>query len=127
MRTIFIEAEDESKFNFGKFMLGIFGEEEWQYDSVIDKGRRLLDLRRWTKQHILILDCATGEGALFLLGGNAEADLEKHRVWVCPLYQPFLTWLYKHYNENGLEGLPNYVNLGKCETAISGYRRSGSL
>lgn len=71
-----------------------------------------------------MLDLETGEGALFLPGGYASADLDKHKVWVCPLFEPFLAWLYKQDLQD-LSKLPDLVDLPDAPFQWSGYRRSG--
>ena len=70
-----------------------------------------------------MLDLQTGEGAIFRPGGNAHADLQKHRIWCCPLFEPFLEWLYKHNLEN-IDELPKHVDLA-AEFELFGYRRPG--
>src|ERR1700730_13461520 len=79
--------------NWGKFAIGTFTEEEWNQRAVIDGGP-LIAGRGWTPRHVWVLDLQTGEGAMFLPGGLAKHDLEKHAVWVCPMYEPMLAWLY---------------------------------
>lgn len=71
-----------------------------------------------------VLDLQTGEGAFFRPGGYAAADLEKHRVWVCPLFEPFLEWLYRQ-DLTDLGQLPRLVELPDAEFAMRGYRRAG--
>jgi len=121
MKTKFIEATSNT-FNFGKFMLMRF-DSEFEYRSVVDK-RSLLGGRGWSTEHIWVLDLQTGEGACFRPGGLASADLQKHKVWVCPLYQPFLEWLYKQ-DLSDLDKLPAVIDLPDAENALWGYRRPG--
>ena len=71
-----------------------------------------------------MLDLQTCEGAAFSPGGLVSADLNKHRVWVCPLYEPFLNWLYKQ-DTTDLSALPAHVDLPDAEFQMSGYRRPG--
>ena len=66
----------------------------------------------------------TGEGAMFRPGGSPAADLDKHAVWVCPLFQPFLAWLYEQ-DLTDLDALPAHVELPDAEFAFAGYRRPG--
>jgi hypothetical protein len=85
-----------------------------------------------------VADLQTGEGAAFSLkpwGEGPEAaqlaaktDLEKHRIWVCPMYEFFLGWLYAQRLGNGagdITELPRYVQLSTDFAAMSGYRRGG--
>lgn len=155
MRTRFVEATQgvEDGFNHGKFMVGLFSFSEWHRPSEIVRryaelrtGPLLNDLhvprllRRcgWTEQHALVLDLQTGEGAMFFPSGSASADLDKHKVWVCPMFEPFLSWLYEHVREHGWEPdaerpldpvwfvrLPEVVELPGAEGALYGYRRGG--
>jgi hypothetical protein len=122
MRTKFIEATNGPR-NWGKFMLARFTIEEWARRSAIHGGY-LIAATGWTPDHLLVVDLETGEGALFRHGGHAKADLEKHRIWVCPLFEPFLTWLYAQ-DVSDLDALPAHVDLPDAEFQFSGYRRSG--
>lgn len=107
--------------NWGKFLIGQF-DDEWSYKSVID-GAPLLSCRGWSPKHVLVLDLQTGEGAMFLPGGFAKADLDKHCVWVCPLFEPFLTWLYAQPDPFAISA---HVDLPDAPFAMSGYRRPGA-
>ena len=60
--------------------------------------------------HLVVLDLQTGEGAIFMPGGLAAADLDKHGIWVCPLFEPFLAWLYKQ-DLSDLDALPAVVEI----------------
>ena len=122
MKTKIIEAHDATCFNYGKFML-MRPDHEWAYNSALDGGP-LLRSRGWDMEHLWVLDLQTGEGACFLPGGLASADLTKHGIWCCPMYEPFLNWLYKQ-DLSDLEKLPAVVDLGKVPTAMAGYRRPG--
>jgi hypothetical protein len=64
--------------------------------------------------YLIVMDLQTGEGAIFRPGGYAHADLEKHQVWVCPMFEPFLEWLYKQ-NRHALDALPRMVELPDAE------------
>jgi len=119
MKTKLVEVTNGER-NWGKFLLGAF-DSELEYRSVIDQ-RPLIRGRGWSSKHLLVLDLQTGEGAIFCLGGYAKADLDKHRVWVCPMFEPFLTWLYQQHDPFAI---PAHVDLPNAEFAISGYRRPG--
>lgn len=123
MKLHFIEAHDATNFNWGKFAVARFSTEEWSRPSALDK-RLLLRSRGWTPDHLWVLDLQTGEGAIFRPGGMAAADLAKHKIWVCPMFEPFLMWLYKQ-DLSDLSKLPALVNVGDVPTAMSGYRRRG--
>ena len=127
MITKIVELTD--LFNWGKFMVCRFDENEWAARSRIDGGL-LLRNRGWTPQHLFVLDLQTGEGAIFLPRGRAGADLEKHRVWVCPMFEVFLGWLYAHPEHwQDIATLPDLIELSAEETrghnALYGHRREG--
>lgn len=125
METKFIEATQDKAngFNWGKFMLGRFSETEWAYASRMC-GSPLLHARGWGPNNLLVLDLETGEGSVFLPGGLASADLNKHQIRVCPMYEPFLEWLYTQDLSN-LSNLPDVVELPKAPADMYGYRRPG--
>jgi hypothetical protein len=100
MITHFFEATNG--FNHGKFMVGVFSDEEWNRRSVLPAlhGGRLLTCLGWGRGprdlHSWVMDLQTGEGMYVRLGGCAEYDLNgAHQIHVCPLFLPFLRWLYE--------------------------------
>lgn len=124
METKIIEATNGT--NWGKFLIGRM-DHEWQRRSVISESSiPLLRQIGWGTEHLWVLDLQTGEGASFRVhrGGHARNDLERHRIWVCPLYEPFLWWLYAQPNLD-LAALPETVQL-EADSALWGYRRSGT-
>ena len=122
MLTKIIEATNGEK-NWGKFLIGRF-DTEWERPAVYSPlSSSLLQRVGWGRNHLLVLDLQTGEGAVFNPGGLAKADLDKHRVWVCPLFEPFLEWLYKQDLSN-LGRLPDSIDLPDAKFALWGYRRS---
>jgi hypothetical protein len=132
MRTRIVELTNG--FNWGKFLLCRFDDIEWRRRTAIpdDTTSRvpLLAACGWAPEHLGVFDLATGEGAFFLPGGNATADLAKHQIWVCPMYEPFLAWLYKHPEGwTDFDALPDLVTLTDDETrgrsALYGHRRAG--
>lgn len=124
MKTKFIEATQPEKLNWGKFMLARFDADEWRYQSKVSvEGAALLRQVGWDSRATLVVDLQTGEGAIFRLGGCASADLNKHQVWVCPMFEPFLKWLYKQ-DTTDLDKLPSYVEIA-AEFEMAGYRRAG--
>jgi hypothetical protein len=122
MRTKFIEATN-CPMNWGKFMIGEFTAEEWALRSQVD-DRSIIRGRGWSSKHKLVLDLQTGEGAVFSPGGYAKADLDKHKIWVCPLFEPFLEWFYKQ-DLSDIDALPTHVDLPDAPFSMSGYRRAG--
>lgn len=128
MRVRFVEVTNG--FNFGKFAVCRFEEHELAYTSVLDATMgmqiRLIGGRGWGPDHLLILDLQTGEGAMFRPGGLARADLNKHKIWVCPMFEPFLAWAWKQ-DLSDLDVLPALVELTELEapSSMHGYRRTG--
>jgi hypothetical protein len=78
----------------------------------------------WDSSHVIVFDLQTCEGASFRPGGNAHFDLEKHKIWVCPMFEPFLCWLYKQQLDD-LSALPGCIDLVDAPFALAGYRRNG--
>ena len=123
-------VEVTNGFNWGKFLVCRFSPEEWAVRSKVDGEFGLLAGRGWTPIHLWVLDLQTGEGAYFRPGGMAVADLEKHQIWVCPMFERFLVRLYA---EKGwcadITSIPDLVELTDEETmkasAMYGHRRPG--
>lgn len=115
--------EGTNGFNWGKFMLLRFTQEEWSYVSQLGQIP-LLRGRGWGPSHVWVLDLETGEGFCTLPGGMARADLKKHEIWVCPMFEPFLEWLYTQ-DLSDFDKLPSLVDL-EGESALRGYRRPGA-
>ena len=126
MQTRFVEATniDAGGMNWGKFMVARFTSDEWARSSQVG-GRIMLAERGWTPEHVLVLDLQTGEGALFRPGGHAKCDLDKHQVWVYPLFEPFLKWLYEQ-DLAEIDRLPAVVKINNPASAMYGYRRPGT-
>lgn len=115
--------------NWGKFLVGRFDLNEQARRSAINAKSNVSLLQQigWdVKNTILVLDLQTGEGAMFRPGGVAKTDLNKHPVWVCPMFEPFLGWLYKQ-DLSDLEKLPRHIDLPDAPFAMQGYRRRGDL
>lgn len=121
MQTKFVEVTNNNQ-NWGKFLLIRF-DAEYEYKSAFT-NKSLLHEVGWHPSNIFLLDLQTGEGARFLPGGLASVDLDKHKIWCCPMYGPFLEWLYLQ-DLNDFSKLPNSVNLPNAEFALYGYRRNG--
>jgi hypothetical protein len=121
METKIVEATNGN--NWGKFLVGRMTD-EWNRRSVIS-GSHMPLLREigWGPGHVWVLDLQTGEGAYFRPGGVVAADLKRHRIWVCPLFEPFLEWLYAQPDLTP-SALPDSVEL-EAEFDFYGYRRPG--
>ncbi len=124
MESKFIEVTNGT-LNWGKFLLLRFDTEWAQQSAVPGVNSGLLRSIGWNHQLIYVLDMQTREGAAFVPGGCVKADLDKHRIWVCPMYEPFLEWLYKQ-PAGRLCDLPDHVDLPDAPFAMAGYRRKGS-
>lgn len=124
MKTKIIQATQsrEKGFNHGKFLIGQFDKDERAISNMFLSGSSLLN-NRWCDKSILVLDIETGEGAVFRHGGLASYDLNsKHQIWCCPLYEPFLEWLYSQ-DITDITKLPDTVELPNAPEAMYGYRR----
>lgn len=126
MKITFVEATNG--FNWGKFAIGRFDADEVAYRSVVENedmgvSASLVRSRGWGPEHFWFMDLQTGEAALFRHGGFARADLNKHRIWVCPMAEPALTWIMAH----PLNELPTVIHLTEAEapSSFAGYRRPG--
>jgi hypothetical protein len=133
VKTRIVEAEHGGRGNHGKFLLGRFTD-EWEYRSALEAYRQdgnvpphlLGGVCGWGAEHVLIVDLATGEGALFLPGGHAGNDLDKRRIWVCPLFEPFVEFAWQWVKDGkDLWDLPPVVLLPDAPFAVYGYRRPG--
>jgi hypothetical protein len=125
-------VELSNGFNWGKFLVARPDAREWSRRSLVETAPETPMLRRlgWDESHVWILDLATGEGACFRPGGFPKADLDKHRIWVCPMFEVFLGWFYKHPQYwVDIDALPELLSLSDEEalaaSAFYGYRRSG--
>jgi hypothetical protein len=132
METRFVEAGNG--FNWGKFLVARFDSEEWSRRTTFPgtDDLRMLQGRGWDYQrHWFVMDLQTGEGAMFPLDGSPDYDLkEKHAIWTCPMFLPFLRWLYDWYAEGhrDLAQLPPYVTFTEDEapSALAGTRGKGN-
>ena len=126
MELFAFEVTNGPATNWGKFAVGRPGNQEWGWRSRVDEEshRPLLGQLGWSPKHLWVWDLQTGEGAMFRHGGYAPADLEKHRIWVCPMFEPFLVWLYQQ-DVSDLSKLPKVINLPDAPFAVYGYRRPG--
>jgi hypothetical protein len=136
VKTRIVEATN-GPYNWGKFLVGTF-DAEWSQLSVVDTAstRPLLAQIGHPARAVLVLDLQTGEGAVFnpsnlvdladppsqteLAVRCASSDLSKHQIWVCPLFEPFLAWLYTQ--PFPYADLPEHVVLD-APFAVQGCRR----
>jgi hypothetical protein len=132
--TKFVEAghgtEPSTIGNWGKFVIARFSHDEWAQPVRFPgcSGSSLIGSQGWRGTHFMVFDLATGEGAMFQPGGHAPSDLNRHQIWVCPLFEPFLVWLYEFQHEQPAswwDQLPAHVVLPSAGFALSGYRREG--
>lgn len=128
MRTVIIESK--GRMNWGKFMVGVFDGGDVGREQLVDpirEGASLLRQIGWDAHvHFWLLDLQTGEGAIFRHGGLARADLNNHRIWVCPLFQHMLEWLYKQpLAVVQTLDLPARVDFPDVAGDFQGYRRPG--
>lgn len=126
MKTKIVEVTN-GPHNWGKFLLGVFDETEMKTQSIVSPlARPLLRQIGWGDNHILVLDLQTGEGAVFTPNPHSSAkhDLDKHKVWVCPMFEPFLAWFYAN-KPASLDDLPAHVDLPDAPFSMAGYRREG--
>jgi len=130
METFLFEATHDAAGtgNWGKFMAAV-PDSEWRWRSQVDGWPGPL-LRKigWGNEHLWVQDLQTGEGLMLRAGGSAPADLSKHQVWVCPLFEPWLAWLHSQLRGSKdilatLTELPQVVYLPDAEFAFAGYRR----
>lgn len=132
----FIEATN-GNVNHGKFVLLRFGLEEsgvrsalpgYEHESLWTIGGR----RKFDPRYTMVVDLQTGEGAAFSLEGGshgARLELERHRIWVCPMFEPFLAWLYDQgleWGKGDITKLPRFVDIPAAPAALAGYRREGA-
>lgn len=124
--------EVENGFNWGKFLVAKFDDLELSLRSSVDPETPMTMLRAIGYGRddtcVWVVDLQTREGAGFYPNGNASIDLNARSIWVCPMYEPFLNWLYKQ-DLSDITKLPAVVRFTLEETAehtaSQGYRRQG--
>lgn len=134
MLSKMVEVSDQV--NWAKLMVSQFDNDELAYKSRVDtEAKSLLEAvaaRRkeyWgeAQQKRLVVDLQTDEGAWFLPHPERDpkVDLDRHQIWVCPLFYPFLQWLYRT-NPVHVSGIPDVVELDPDDVIkFQGYRRPG--
>lgn len=139
MKIKFIEATNPSDrgdagcFNWGKFLLLQLGPEEWTYKSQLpvpteleefQRKHPLLGLIGYSRANVWVFDLQTRQGAAFVPCGIAALDLAQTKIWVCPMYEPFLEWLYRQ-DLTDITTLPAVVELVNATGSLRGYQREG--
>jgi hypothetical protein len=132
METKFVEAgHGERPGNWGKFLVARFDAAEWTEPARYPGCDYpcLIASQSWAEDMVWVMDLATQEGAGFMPGGLAEADLQRHQIRVCPLFEPFLVWLYEfvaEHAETWWQDLPRTLDLPDADFVLFGYRRPGA-
>lgn len=131
MKTKIIEATqpnpDTNPQNWGRFMVCQFDIEDHMHHSEIAQMTTLAASGYGglpDRSIVWVLDLVTREGGCFRIGGSPKADLDKHKIWVCPLFEPFLGWLYENFSGDVLS-LPDLVEVS-AEGQLFGHRRAGN-
>lgn len=120
MDVHFVEATNGPQ-NWGKFAVCRFTDDEWKVLSQVD-GRPLLAGRGWSREHTLIVDLQTGEGAFFPEWVH-KSDLDKHAIWVCPMFEhALLKILAGDHDPMKTEPL---IDFPDAPFEYAGYRRGG--
>lgn len=123
MISRFIEASHGDGGNYGKFIVLRFDKRESQIKTRLPghTGHPLFTFagaRKLNPKTTFVFDLQTGEGAAFYIGdkGGARIALSQRDIWVCPLYLPFLNWLWGQ-DMSDITKLPRYVDLSGAEFA----------
>ena len=126
MQTKIIEATN-GPMNWGKFLVGRL-DVEWQVPSSVNTQSSfpLLTTIGMSRNMLWVFDLQTREGAGFVAhpGAVASSDLKEHKIWACPLFEPFLTWLYQQ-DLSDIAALPPHIDLPDAPFSFRGYRRPG--
>jgi hypothetical protein len=121
MKTQFLEAS--GSMNHGRFLILEFEPSDWDVESKVSSGSVLASAGFWTWRPLFaLIDLVTCEGALFDGRGVARHDLDSRRIWVCPMYEPTLEWLYRQ--KPVALPLPGVVELD-VPGELYGHRRDG--
>lgn len=134
-----IEATNTNKFNFGKFNVSVYDAEERSRASIINEGFNLLRSIGKHPDDVMVADLQTSEALTFpayfrnyrggdpeRLAGEVHYYMGKHKIWVCPLYEPFVCWLFEQDLED-IRKLPPMVDtLPEEVSSLFGYRRQGN-
>lgn len=121
MDVKFVEATNGPQ-NWGKFAVLKFDDDEWKELSAVDQ-RPLLAGRGWGRDHVMVVDLQTGEGAFFFPGGIHWSDMDKHQIWVCPMYEHALRTICD--GEHDPMKTPPLLDFPDAPFEYAGYRRGG--
>jgi len=124
MRLYLFEASSGWAKNYGTFAVGRLGSEELRQESAYYPGSSALGQRKYDERKLWAMDMVTCEGAAFDPKADLVSQLERHQIWVCVLYEPFLRWLGQQ-DLRDLSILPRKVDLPDVPPALVGYRRTG--
>lgn len=120
MDVTFVEATNGPR-NWGKFAVCRFTDDEWKVRSQVD-GMPLLAARGWSRQHTMVIDLQTGEGAFFPEWAH-KSDLDKHQIWVCPMFEHALLHILSG-DHDPMKTEP-LIDLPDAPFEAGGYRRGG--
>lgn len=113
----FIEASDGTA--HGKFMLARMDAElatrsglpGYEDEPLMTVGGR----RKFNSHSTLVVDLQTGRGAALALDPFSYTKLDEGgRMWVCPMFRPFLKWLCLQglgMGAGDITALPSYVEI----------------
>lgn len=121
MDVKFVETTNGPQ-NWGKFAVLRFDDDDWKQKSAVD-GRPLLAGRGWGRDHVMVVDLQTGEGAFFFAGGIHKSDLDKHAIWVCPMYEATLRHVCD--GEHDPMKTEDHLDFPDEPFEYAGYRRQG--
>jgi hypothetical protein len=132
VKSKFLEVTNKA--NWAKLQLLQWEPSDLARPSLVQKGKVLLNavqVRRGDAADpltaVFVRDLQTQEGCEFYPSPEADCktQLDMHRVWVCPLFYPFVSWLFANY-QGDVTSLPDLVELADSKKQeYQGYRRPG--
>lgn len=139
MELKFVEAGQapEGGGNWGKFAVARWSTLEMREPTRFPgcEGQFITGLTGSPFDHIWLLDIQAGEGALFSINNPIPVDvphqLNEKQIYICPMFEPFMTWLWEHIrshqgtNLDWFDELPRVVVLPEAPFDLYGYRRRG--
>lgn len=113
MKTKVIEVEEPVPGFWCKFMIGVFTD-EWGHRPVVDapeyEATSLLRQLGWSRDHYLILDLESGQGAIFHRGSHPEWDERTKGLSRNPMLVPLWKWLQTQ-DLDRIQDFPDKVTL----------------